>query len=257
MTQTVTLFGKVDMPLVGFGTWQLRGRSATQAVCDALEVGYRHLDTATMYRNEAEVGSAVRDSGLAREDLFITTKVGPSLAGQERQTLQESLRALGTGYVDLWLIHWPPQGGGASLRMWQELVKARDAGLVRAIGVSNYSVGQLDDLRRDTGEVPAVNQVPWSPFEHDPAVLAAHRERGVVLEGYSPLKRSKLGDRVLAGIAERHGVTVPQVVLRWHVEHGVPTIPKSARRERMAVNFDIFGFALTAEEVASIDALAG
>jgi diketogulonate reductase-like aldo/keto reductase len=255
MTETVTLPGKIEIPLLGFGTWQLRGESGYQAVRSALEVGYRHLDTATIYRNEAEVGRAVRDSGLPREDLFITTKVPPERAGQGRQTLRESLRALGTDHVDLWLIHWPPRGADAR-SLWRELIEARDAGLARAIGVSNYSVAQLDELRQASGEAPAVNQVPWSPFEHDPATLAAHRERAVVLEGYSPLKRSDLRNRVLAEIAARHGVSVPQVVLRWHVEHRVPVIPKSARRERIAANFDIFGFALTPEEVARIDALA-
>jgi len=254
MTRTVTLTGGAELPLVGFGTWQLRGGSAYDAVRYALEVGYRHLDTATMYGNEAEVGRALRDGGLSREEVFVTTKLPPERAGRERETLDASLRALDTGYVDLWLIHWPPRGG-TGRTVWREFLAARDAGHARAVGVSNYSIAQLDDLIEATGEAPVANQIPWSPVEYDPAHLAASRERGVLVEGYSPLKRSDLDDPVLVQLAERHGVSVPQVVLRWHLEHGIPVIPKSKRPERIAANFDLFGFALDADEVARIDAL--
>jgi 2,5-diketo-D-gluconate reductase A len=251
---TVLLTGDVALPLVGFGTWQLQGNRAYEAVRAALDLGYRHLDTATMYGNEAEVGRALRDSGLPRDEVFVTTKLPPSRAGRERETLDASLRALGTEYVDLWLIHWPPSGAG--VRTWRAFIAARDAALTRTIGVSNYRVRQLDDLTRETGETPVANQVPWSPAQHDPGTVAAHRERGVVLEGYSPLKGTDLRDPTLVGIAERHGVTVAQVVLRWHVQHGIPVIPKSARRERIAENLDLFGFTLTDEDLAAIDGLS-
>lgn len=207
-----------------------------------------------MYRNESEVGRAVRDSAVARADVFITTKLPPERAGEIRRTLEDSLRALGTDYVDLWLIHWPPRGG-ASPDVWSEFVKVRDEGLCRTIGVSNYSVAQIDELVRATGERPAVNQVPWSPADHDPEILQATRSRGVVLEGYSPLKGTRLKDPVLADIAARCEVTPAQVVLRWHLEHGIVVIPKSARPERIAQNFDLGGFSLTLDEVARIDAL--
>jgi 2,5-diketo-D-gluconate reductase A len=254
--QTVTLSGEpgVAMPLLGFGTWQLRGEHAYEAVRYALEIGYRHLDTATMYGNEAEVGRALRDSGVPREDVFVTTKLAPGDAGRERATIQASLRALGTEYVDLWLIHWPPRER-AGLGSWREFLAVRQDGLARAVGVSNYDLDDLDLLAGATGEMPAVNQIPWSPRQHDPPVLAGHRRRGVVLEGYSPLKGSRLRDPVLTGIAERHGVSPAQVVLRWHLEHGIPVIPKSARPERIAANFDLSGFALDPDEVARIDAL--
>ncbi|HEU4422580.1 MAG TPA: aldo/keto reductase [Pilimelia sp.] len=255
MTQTVTLPGKIELPLVGFGTWQLRGKSAYESVRYALEIGYRHLDTATIYGNEAEVGRALRDSGVDRADVFVTTKLPPERAGQERRTLDTSLRSLGVDQVDLWLIHWPPRGGAASRRLWQQVRAARDAGLALTIGVSNYSLAQLDDLIGDSGEAPAVNQVPWSPVEHDPTVLAGNRARGVLLEGYSPLKRSNLTDPVLVEIAQRYGVTPAQVVLRWHLEHNIPVIPKSGRRERIAANLDLFGFSLSTTDVARIDAL--
>ncbi|MEN3306301.1 MAG: 2,5-diketo-D-gluconate reductase [Micromonosporaceae bacterium] len=243
------------MPLVGFGTWQLRGQRGYEAVRHALRTGYRHIDTATMYGNEAEVGRALRDSGVAREDVFVTTKLPAGRAGAARTALRESLRALGTDVVDLWLIHWPPNGRAAP-DTWRELVAARDAGEARAVGVSNYSIGQLDQLIEATGETPAVNQVPWSPAQHDEKFLADSRERGVVVEGYSPIKGTNLRDRVLVEIAERHGVSVPQVVLRWHLEHDIVVIPKSARPERIAANLDILGFSLTPDEVARIDALA-
>lgn len=251
---TVTLTSGVAMPLVGFGTWQLRGRRAYQAVRHALSVGYRHLDTATMYGNEAEVGRAVRDSGVPREEVFLTTKLQPSDAGRERAVIEASLRALGSGYVDLWLIHAPPRRE-AGLSTWREFLAVRDEGLTRAVGVSNYRLAELDLLTGATGEAPAVNQIRWGPNLHDPDTLAGHRERGVVLEGYSPLLATRLRDQVLAEIAQRHGVTVPQVVLRWHLEHQIPVIPRSGDRGRIASNFDLFGFALDAGEVARIDAL--
>ena len=260
MTQTphspaVTLSGGVAMPLVGFGTWQLRGRRGYEAVRLALETGYRHIDTATMYGNEGEVGRALTASGIDRRDVFITTKLPSRAAGRERATLAASLRALGTDDVDLWLVHWPP-GGQARPEVWRELLAARDRGLARAVGVSNYSIRQVDELIGATGQAPAVNQIPWSPSRYDPRLLAASRERDVVVEGYSPLKGTNLRDRMLAEIASRHGVTPAQVVLRWHVEHGIPVIPRSSDRARIAANFDLFSFALTREEMAGIDGLS-
>jgi diketogulonate reductase-like aldo/keto reductase len=256
MTEHVlTLSGGVDMPVVGLGTWQVRADQGYRAVRDALELGYRHIDTATMYRNQEQVGRAVADSGVPREQVFLTTKLPPERAGQIRRTLDESLRELGVDYLDLWLIHWPPRGD-ASARAWAELLKARGDGLARAVGVSNYSLSQLDSLSAATGEMPAVNQIPFSPWEYDGALLAGHAERGVVVEGYSPFKRSRLDDPTLAGIARAYDVTPAQVVLRWHIEHDVVVIPKSVSRERLAANLDLFDFELAPDDVARIDALA-
>jgi 2,5-diketo-D-gluconate reductase A len=243
------------MPLVGLGTWQMTGQRCYRAVRYALEVGYRHLDTAAIYRNERDVGRAVADSGLRREEVFVTTKLPPADAGRERRTLAGSLRALGTGYVDLWLVHWPPTGR-ALVQTWKELLAVREQGLARAVGVSNYSTGQLDELIGATGEAPQVNQIRWAPALYDAERLAEHRRRGVVLEGYSPFKSTDLGDPVLAEVAARHGVSPAQVVLRWHLDHGVVVIPKSATPERIAANFDLFGFSLTDEELARIDGLS-
>jgi 2,5-diketo-D-gluconate reductase A len=251
MTETVKLRTGTTMPMVGFGTWQIVGEPAYEAVSDALEVGYRHIDTATAYRNQGEVGRAVRDSAVARQDLFITTKLPPDRSNQVRQTIEDSLRALDTDYLDLWLIHWPP--GGAAPEVWSEFIKIRDEGLTRAIGVSNYSIAQIDELIRATGEAPAVNQIPWSPKSYDPAVLDEHIRRGVVLEGYSSLRDTKLKSKTLAQIAARYGVSPAQVVLRWNLEHGVVVIPKSVHRDRIVENFDLDGFQLTPAEVVAID----
>jgi 2,5-diketo-D-gluconate reductase A len=243
------------MPMIGLGTWQLRGRTGRQAVSAALKAGYRHIDTATMYGNESDVGHALADSGLDRASVFITTKLPSSRAGRERATLAASLRALDTGYVDLWLVHWPP-AGRMLCQVWREFLALRDEGRVRAIGVSNYSLAQIDRLTEATGVTPAVNQIAWSPARHDPALLAGHRERGVALEGYSPLKGTNLADPVLTSIAAAHGVTPAQVVLRWHLEHGVTVIAKSSHPDRIAANIDVLRFTLTPDEVTRIDALS-
>jgi 2,5-diketo-D-gluconate reductase A len=245
-----------SMPLVGFGTWQMTGTQCREAVAHALKVGYRHVDTATMYRNEREVGRAIRDSGVPRQEVFVTTKLPPGAAGRERRTLDDSLRALGTDYVDLWLVHWPPRGR-ALVSTWEQLLAARDAGPARAVGVSNYSIGELDQVTAATGQAPQVNQIPWAPALYDAARLAQHRQRGVVLEGYSPFKNTDLRHPVLAKIAADHGVTSAQVVVRWHVDHQVVVIPKSATPRRIAANFDVFGFSLSEEELRRIDGLSG
>ncbi|MER7003384.1 aldo/keto reductase [Dactylosporangium sp. NPDC000555] len=250
----VELAPGVSLPTIGFGTWQITGQSAYESTRTALDVGYRHIDTATMYGNEEQIGRALRDSGLERSEVFITTKLPPSHAGRERQTIEASLKALGVDYVDLWLIHWPPSRG-KSLPTWTSFLEQRDAGRIRAAGVSNYDTALVDELIRETGETPVVNQVPWSPAQHEPEFLDDMRERRVVVEGYSSLKNTPLNDPRLVAIASAHGVTVPQVVLRWQLHHDIVIIPKSAREARMRENLAVLGFALTAEEIATIDAL--
>jgi 2,5-diketo-D-gluconate reductase A len=250
----VELASGARMPLLGLGTWQARGQSAVAAVRSALEVGYRHIDTATMYANEREVGQAIAESGVPRPEIFLTTKLPQGNAGRERETLAESLTELGVEYVDLWLIHWPP-GGRARPDVWERLLELQAEGLARDVGVSNYSVRQIDELEQATGRLPAVNQIEWSPALFDRNVLEGHRRRGVQLEGYSPLRTMNLRDPRLEGIAEEHGVTPAQVVLRWHVEHRIVAIPKSTNAERIAENAAIFDFELTPAEVALLDRL--
>jgi diketogulonate reductase-like aldo/keto reductase len=248
------LAGGGRIPLLGFGTWQIKGSTARRTVGWALEAGYRHLDTATVYGNEKQVGAGLADSGVARDDVFVTTKCPPRKAGHELDTLRTSLDRLGTGHVDLWLIHWPG-GSGADLGIWRAFVEARGQGLARDIGVSNYDLDQVDELTRETGVTPAVNQIEWSPLLYDRAVLDGHRERGVVLEGYSALRGGTLEHPVITGIAERHDRTPAQVIVRWHLQHGVVVIPKSEQEERIRSNADVTGFTLTDQDMAAMDAL--
>ena len=257
MSNSVRFANGGEIPVVGFGTWQITGQTCVDAVGAALRAGYRHLDTATMYRNEAQVGAAWQGSGVPREEIFLTTKLPPAQAGQARRVLQQSLHGLGTDHVDLWLVHWPPGGDDASLALWAEFVTARDAGLTRHIGVSNYAPRQVDLLVRATGEAPALNQIPFGPNDWDADLVAAHAQRGVVVEGYSGFKRTDLAAPALVAAAQAHSVTVPQVVVRWHVQHGVVVIPKSKTPARIAANIDVDGFSLTADEMAAIDALGG
>lgn len=246
--------GVVPIPLLGLGTWQSDGDDAYRAVRHALDVGYRHIDTATGYGNEDQVGRGIADSGVDREAVFVTTKLPPDAAGRERETLEQSLRLLGTEFVDLWLVHWPPNGV-ATPSTWQAFRDLRDDGLVRAIGVSNYSLDQIDELVAATGEAPAINQIPWSPSDFDVAVVSGHAQREVALEGYSPFKRTDAADPVLTEVAEAHGVTVQQVVLMWHLGHRVVVIPKSVHPRRIEANLDVMGFALSDQETARIDTL--
>lgn len=250
---TVSLPGG-DIPLLGLGTWQSEGDDAYRAVLHALEAGYRHVDTATAYGNQSQVGRALAESAVPRDDVFVTTKLPPKNADRVRQTLEESLEQLGTDHLDLWLVHWPVDGD-ARPDVWEQFVAARDEGLVRSIGVSNYSVAQIDELVAATGVTPAIDQIPWSPTDYDADLVAALHARGVVLEGYSPFKRTDLDAPVLTEIAAAHDATPTQVVLRWHLDHGFVAIPKSVHPERIDANLDVTGFTLDADELARIDAL--
>jgi 2,5-diketo-D-gluconate reductase A len=254
-SDTARLPGGGSMPLVGFGTWQLTGEQAVDATRDALEVGYRHLDTATIYDNEREVGRAVTESGVPREQIFLTTKCGPPKAGRELETLERSLEMLGTDHVDLWLVHWVHEDR-LGLGLWERFVEAQRKGLATDIGVSNYDTAQVDRLEAETGVRPAVNQVKWSPLLFDRSVVEAHRERGIVLEGYSGLKGGTLEAPTIRSVADRLGRTPAQVILRWHLQHGIVSIPKSANPGRIRSNADLGGFELSEEDMAALDALA-
>jgi diketogulonate reductase-like aldo/keto reductase len=257
----VALNSGVQMPLFGLGTWAAAGRAGFQAVLWALEAGYRLIDTASSYGNESEVGQAVRQSGVPRDEIFVTTKVWPSDFGYEAtlRAFEDSRRRLGLEHVDLYLIHWPgddPRRRGDSWRALQTLLAD---GRARAVGVSNYEVPELREiLGREGGVVPAVDQVPFSPFEQQRAVHAFCQTHGVRLEGYSPLTRgARFGDRTIRSLAKAHGRTPAQIMLRWAVQKGVVTIPKSIRREHIRENASIFDFSLTAEDMALLGALDG
>ncbi len=256
MTDTVTLAMGSRMPLLGFGTWQIHDDEAVRASAAALEAGYRHLDTATVYGNEREVGRALAESGVPRDEVFLTTKCPPDRAGRELDTLQRSLDLLQTDHVDLWLIHWPG-GGSTNVDLWHAFVEAREAGLAREIGVSNFDAQLIDAVSKPTGVVPAVNQIEWSPLLYDAGVVADHRARDVVLEGYSALRGGTLDHPAIVEIAERVGRTPAQVIIRWHLQHQFVVIPKSVRSERIRSNFDVQGFSLSDEDMATLDGLGG
>jgi len=252
--QTVTLTHGSQMPLLGFGTWQIKGDDAVRATTTALESGYRHLDTALVYGNEGEVGRALAESGVPRDDVFVTTKCPPDRAGSGLDTLRGSLDRLQTDHVDLWLIHWPGNGS-ANSALWAELVEAREAGLAREIGVSNFDAALLDEVTGATGVTPAVNQIEWSPLLYDAETVADHQRRGIVLEGYSALRGGTLDHPVIKGIADRLGRTTAQVIIRWHLQHGIVVIPKSSHPERIRSNADVAGFTLTDDDMATLDGL--
>jgi 2,5-diketo-D-gluconate reductase A len=252
----VTLAGGARMPLLGFGTWQITGDGAVRATSEALETGYRHLDTATIYGNEREVGRALGGSGVSREDVFITTKCPPNRAGRELDTLRRGLELLRTDHVDLWLIHWPGERS-TTVDMWRTFVEARESGLAREIGVSNFDIALVDEVTEAAGVAPAVNQVEWSPLLFDPRTLADHRDRHVALEGYSALRGGTLDHPTIVGLAQRIGRTPAQVIIRWHLQHDVVVIPKSAHSDRIRSNADVAGFRLSEEDMATLDALSG
>ena len=251
---TLTLTEGARIPLLGFGTWQLKGQDAVRATSAALATGYRHLDTATVYGNEREVGRALAESGVPRDDVFVTTKCPPGRAGQELDILRESLELLQTDHVDLWLIHWPGEGS-ANTDMWRAFVEARQAGLARAIGVSNFDISLIDEVTKATGAAPAVNQVEWSPLLFDPETLAEHRARDIALEGYSALRGGTLEHPAIVEIAKRNGRTPAQVIIRWHLQHDVIVIPKSVNADRIRSNADVADFTLTDEDMTTLDAL--
>ena len=252
--QTLTLTNGTSIPLLGFGTWQITGDDAVRATTAALEAGYRHLDTATVYGNEAEVGRALAESGVAREDVFVTTKCPPGRAGRELETLRESLDLLRTDHVDLWLVHWPGKGS-TNVDMWRAFVEARELGLAREIGVSNFDAALIDEVTDATGVPPAIDQIEWSPLLFDAGTLQEHRQRDVAVEGYSALRGGTLDHPAIVAIAERLDRTPAQVIIRWHLQHDVVVIPKSTHPERIRSNADVGGFTLAEEDMATLDAL--
>jgi 2,5-diketo-D-gluconate reductase A len=255
-TPAVRLAGGPAMPLLGFGTWRISDEAATAAVTAAFEAGYRHIDTATGYSNEAGIGKAIAVAGLPRDELFITTKMPPENVGRERRTIQDSLEKLGLDRVDLWLVHWPPNRH-ATPDAWEQFGLAQADGLATSIGVSNYSLAQIDELVSATGVTPAVDQIRWSPAIYDPRVADGLRERNVVLEGYSPFLASDLDNPTLTEIAAEYDATVRQIIVAWHVAHEYVVIPKSSNPDRIASNAAGARIPLSKDQVQAIDRLSG
>ena len=242
-----------EIPLFGLGVWQVpNGAECVDAVRWALEFGYRHIDTAQAYGNEKSVGEGLRESGVPREEVFITTKFFPAQKDPVAE-VERSLQRLGVDYVDLYIVHWPE---GGPTWAWPGMERARELGFARSIGVSNFGVDELRQLLGTSTVPPVVDQVQFSPYEYRTALLDACGENGIALEAYSPLGTGRhLTSDTVARIARRHGRTPAQVLLRWCIERGIPIIPKSTNRERIAENADIFDFALSADDVAELDAL--
>ena len=242
-----------DIPLLGLGVWQMAdGPETENAVRWALELGYRHIDTAQAYGNERSVGRALRDSGVPRDEVYITTKFYPARPDAEVEA-QRSLERLGVDYVDLYIIHWP-QGGPTWA--WPGMERARDRGYARSIGISNFSVTELDELLAVAETRPVVNQVQFSPFKYRRKLLDACEERDVTVEAYSPLGTGRhLADARVQQIAERVGRTPAQVLLRWCIQRDLVVIPKSTHRERIEENAQIFDFTLSDEVMNALDAL--
>jgi diketogulonate reductase-like aldo/keto reductase len=242
-----------EMPLLGLGVWQVENsQECVDAVRWALELGYRHIDTAQAYGNEESVGQGLRESGVPREQIFITTKFHPARKDPVAE-VERSLQRLGVDYVDLYIIHWPE---GGPTWAWPGMEQARERGYARSIGVSNFGVDDLRQLLATATVPPVVDQVQFSPYEYRAALLDACRENGIALEAYSPLGTGRhLASDEVAQIARRHARTAAQVLLRWCIERAIPVIPKSTHRERIAENAEVFDFELSDQDVAELDAL--
>jgi len=256
---TITLNNGVEIPQLGFGVYQVPPADTKDAVLTALEVGYRHVDTAQMYGNEAGVGEALKASGLAREDVFVTSKLNNSNHAREDalRSFDETLDKLGGTYVDLFLVHWPLPGTAVDyVDTWRAMEEIAASGSVRAVGVSNFQPDHLDRVLEVAQVVPAVNQVEVHPYLTNEAVRAYDREKGIVTEAWSPIAQGQvLDDPAITRVAEQVGRTPAQVVLRWHVQRGDVVFPKSVTRARVEENFAIFDFELDDDAMAAITAL--
>ena len=247
------------IPQFGFGVFQIPAEETVTAVRTALDAGYRHIDTAQMYGNEAEVGRAIAESGVAREEIFVTTKLNNDGHGYDAGlgALDESLRKLGFDHVDLFLIHWPRPQEGRYVETWTALEKLKADGKARSIGVSNFTVEHLERLAERTGTVPAVNQIELHPQFPQAALRTYHAEHGIATEAWSPIGQGGdlLQDGRLRALADGHGRSPAQIVLRWHIQLGNIVFPKSVTPERIRENIDVFGFALSADDMAVVDGL--
>jgi diketogulonate reductase-like aldo/keto reductase len=247
----------VEMPVLGLGVWLIpSGEETRRAVRDALECGYRLIDTARAYGNERDVGRALLESGLPREEVFVTTKLWNSDHGYEaaRRACRASLGDLGLDYIDLYLVHWPVPG--LRRETWKAMAALQNEGICRAIGVSNYTIRHLEELREESSVPPAVNQVEFHPFLYQRELLDYCRRRGIAVEAYSPLARGvRLSEPALVSVGRKYGKTPAQVLIRWALQHGTVPIPKSSRPERIRENAAVFDFSLAPGDMETLDRL--
>jgi 2,5-diketo-D-gluconate reductase A len=249
-----------SIPQIGFGVYQIPPQDTAEAAANALEIGYRHIDTAQMYRNESGVGKAIRGSGIPREHIFVTSKLNNGFhePGEARKAFERTLSELDVEYVDLFLIHWPlpTRYGGDFVSTWRTLNEFADRGLARSVGVSNFHASHLDRLVDETGSVPVVNQIEVHPYLTNEATRAASYAMGIQIQAWSPIAQGAiLHDATVRAIADKTGRTAAQVVLRWHIQRGDVVLAKSTKAERMQENLSIFDFALDEADVAAICAL--
>lgn len=248
------------IPQIGLGVWQTPNEEAAPAVRKALEVGYRHVDTAAIYENEEGVGEGIRQSGVARGDIFLTTKLWNDRQSHDAalKAFDESLKRLGTDYVDLFLIHWPSPHRGTYVEAWKALVELKKQGRARSIGVSNFAEEHLERIIGETGETPVLNQIELHPDFQQKALRAVHDRLGLRTQSWSPLGQGKLlSNPDIARVAQRLGKSPAQVIIRWHLDNGLIVIPKSVTPARIEENFKVFDFTLDAEAKAVLDALDG
>ncbi len=258
MVPTVTLHDGVEIPQLGFGVFQVPPEDTQRAVGEALAAGYRHVDTAAAYRNERGVGAAVAASGIPREEVFVTTKLWNSRQGYDSalETFGKSLGRLGMEYVDLYLIHWPAPTEDRFVETWRAFERIHEEGRARTIGVSNFRIEDLERLERETWTRPTINQIELHPLFQQAQLRPWLAERGIATEAWSPLAQGAvLADETIVSIAERHGKTPAQAILRWHLQLGNVVIPKSVTPERVRENIDVFDFELSEDEMAAIGGL--
>jgi diketogulonate reductase-like aldo/keto reductase len=256
LNSRLKLNNNIEIPIIGLGTWAMSGKQAYQAVLWALEAGYRLIDTATLYGNESVIGEAIRDSEISREEIFITTKVWNSDHGFEKTiaAFEKSLKKLDLSYLDLYLIHWP----ATNLRneSWRALEKIYKEERVRAIGVCNYTIRYLKELFDYSSIFPSINQVEFSPFLYQKELLDFCKQRKITVEAYCPLTRStKMDNPILISMGKKYNKTAAQVMLRWGLQHGIIQIPKSANKNHLYENIDIFNFVLSNEDIEHLDSL--
>jgi 2,5-diketo-D-gluconate reductase A len=254
----VTLRDEEQIPQLGFGTWQIPPQQTADVVTRALLAGYRHVDTAAAYENEAGVGQAIHAAGLQRDDVYLTTKLQNSDHGydQAKRALRHSLDQLEVEHVDLYLIHWPVPSTDLYVDTWKAMIELQQEGLTRSIGVSNFNQPHLERIIAETGVTPVVNQIELHPYLQQAGLRRAHADLGIVTEGWSPLAQGRVAqDPAIKEIADAHGVSNGQVAIRWQLQLGSVVFPKSVTQERIEENFDVFGFELTDAEMAAIEAL--